>query len=136
MDYTKGEWIKDYNGTVGHIKAVPEGAEAHNNKPEVEGYKLIPTPTVCRYDVITPSLNEEEKEANAHLIAAAPLQNGQLQTGNECLHLVQKIIVEIAKSCSPEHATLCVNAQSYLSGVIAGNEIALSKAEGSKRYDL
>ena len=69
-EYTKGEWIKDYGGTKGHIKAVPEGAEAHNTVPEAmsRDYKLIPTPTVCKYDVNTPSLTEEEKQANADRI--------------------------------------------------------------------
>lgn len=57
--FTKGEWVKDYKGTEGHIKAI-------------SGFHGSLTPTVARFDVITPSIDEDEKEANAHLIAAAP----------------------------------------------------------------
>lgn len=69
----------------------------------------------------------ENQEANAYLIAAAPIMNGQLRTGNESLTRVQDIIVEVAKSCSPRHAEMLDVAQSYLCGVIAGNELALAK---------
>jgi len=57
--FTKGEWVIDYNGTIGHIKAIIGNI----------------TPTVCRY---SPSPNcatyipEEEQRANAHLIVSAP----------------------------------------------------------------
>lgn len=54
--FTKGPWVANYGGTEGHIKAIKEGG----------------TPTVAIADVITPSLTDEEKKANAHLIAAAP----------------------------------------------------------------
>lgn len=68
--------------------------------------------------------------ANARLIAQAPAMHGQLKTGAKALTKVQGIVVEVAKTCSSEIAEQMVAAQSYLSGVIAGNEIALTKAEG------
>ena len=61
--FTKGKWVKDYNGTIGHIKSV---------KDEVDHVSRLKTPTVARFDVVTPSMSDDEKEANAHLIAAAP----------------------------------------------------------------
>lgn len=61
--FTKGEWVKDFNGTKGHIKAV---------KKERDHFSKLKTPTIARYDVITPSISDDEKEANAHLIACAP----------------------------------------------------------------
>jgi len=57
--FTKGGWVKDYKGTIGHIKAI-------------SGFHGSLTPTVARFDVLTPSISSEEKEANAHLIATAP----------------------------------------------------------------
>jgi hypothetical protein len=62
MNYTKGPWVVDYRGSVGHIKSVPEGS-----KPGV-----TPTPTVCRYDSMAISMSEDEKKDNANLISAAP----------------------------------------------------------------
>ena len=55
--FTKGEWVIDYRGTLGHVKSIKGGAI---------------TPTVARYDFVSPSLTNKEKKANAHLIAAAP----------------------------------------------------------------
>ena len=60
--FTPAPWKKDYGGTVGHIKSI--------GIKQGGGYKQ--TPTVCRYDVKTLSLPNEEKEANANLIAASP----------------------------------------------------------------
>jgi len=57
MEHTPLPWAADYKGTIGHIKSV---------SPDVEG-----TPTVCRYDVTTPSLSESEKMANADFIVRA-----------------------------------------------------------------
>jgi hypothetical protein len=62
MNYTKGDWVVDYRGSIGHIKSVTEGS-----KPGV-----TPTPTVCRYDSMAISISEDEKKANANLISAAP----------------------------------------------------------------
>ena len=64
----------------------------------------------------------KERLANAHLIAAAPLMHGQLETGITALtealnHLNSKEIRE---------------ATDYIKGVIAGNEMALAKAEGKE----
>ena len=61
--HTPGPWAIDFGGTIGHIKSV---ATVKTNE---DNYM---TPTVARYDVKTPSLSEEEKKANARLIAAAP----------------------------------------------------------------
>ena len=63
MKHTSGPWAIDLGGALGHIKSA---ANANSNE---DNYR---TPTVARYDVITPSLSEEEKKANARLIAAAP----------------------------------------------------------------
>ena len=60
--FTPGPWVADYHGSRGHIKSVPT-----DSKPGV-----TPTPTVCRYDYTAPSISNESKKANAHLIAAAP----------------------------------------------------------------
>lgn len=115
MKHTKGQWIIDYGGTIGHIKAVsPEG-----------------TPTVCRYappPSCAPSIPEEEQRANAQLIAQAPRMLGQLETGAGTLIRVQQIIVDVAKPCSPEVAERMAAIQAYVSGVIAGNEIAIDQA--------
>ena len=62
--YTPGPWEADYGATKGHIKSL--------GMPRPEGQDWTPTPTVCRYDVETPSLSEAEKAANGRLIAAAP----------------------------------------------------------------
>jgi hypothetical protein len=58
--FTKGPWVKDYNGAHGHIKSTAE-------HPDMR------TPTVARYDVAVITVSkEEEEEANGKLIAAAP----------------------------------------------------------------
>ena len=61
-------------------------------------------------------------EANANLIAAAPLMHGQLKTGIEALYE--------AISCIKDED---INgATAYISGVIAGSQIAYAKAEGKQ----
>jgi hypothetical protein len=69
MKHTPGPWIVDYDGTIGHIKAV--------NVPwDGKGYK--PTPTIARYDSFSrfgfadSSITPEQEKANARLIASAP----------------------------------------------------------------
>lgn len=63
--FTPGPWVKDYAGTIGHIKSVAERLDGK-------------TPTVSKYphasnDLLeTLCLSDEEVEANARLIAAAP----------------------------------------------------------------
>jgi len=59
MKHTPGPWVKDYNGTIGHIKSL--GMEKG-------------TPIVCVYSGIhiALSISKEESEANAYLITAAP----------------------------------------------------------------
>ena len=64
--------------------------------------------------------NIEGAEANAHLIAAAPLMCGQLQTGIKALG-------EALQSLGNGQVS---EAKDYIKGVIAGNEMALIKAEG------
>lgn len=59
MTHTAGPWVKDYGGTLGHIKSVTEREDGA-------------TPTVARYDLAAPSIGEDEREENALLIAAAP----------------------------------------------------------------
>lgn len=58
---TPGTWVKDFQGTRGHIKALvyDDGRE---------------TPSVCKYHrgFCADSITEEEMQANGHLLAAAP----------------------------------------------------------------
>lgn len=106
MSYTKGGWkaeVDDYDGQT-YI------ATEHQNIAKM-----------CADDA-------HIIKANAQLIASAPLMHGQLKTGTEVLTEIQDIIVEVAKTCSPEMAEQMVIVQSYLCGVVAGNEIALAKA--------
>ena len=105
--YTKGEW-----------------RVVDSNHEDVYGNRC--------FDVETPDdfIATLDSKANAQLIASAPTMHGQLKTGVKALTEVLDIAVEVAKTCSPEIAEQMVAAQSYLSGVIAGNEIALAKAEG------
>lgn len=64
MAHTPGPWVKDYNGSLGHIKAPKQGLTPG-------GFEK--SPTVARYDVLPDDLmSREEREANAHLISAAP----------------------------------------------------------------
>ena len=66
LKHTSGPWVKDYRGTINHIKAIINEEK---------------TPTLCRYNdefknggspLVANSLTEEEREANGLLIAAAP----------------------------------------------------------------
>ena len=72
--HTPGPWVKDHGGTLGHIKSIA---------PHEKGW----TPTVARYDcgvvmgkkyeyVIQ---DEEEREANGYMLAAAPKMYEVLQ---------------------------------------------------------
>lgn len=61
-----------------------------------------------------------EEEANAHLISAAPLMAGQLETGKEALQEALNLI----NAFRPKEA------KGYIKGVITGNELALAKADG------
>lgn len=63
MKHTATPWEKDYGGTIGHIKSM-----ANINDPNG---KYPSTPTVCRYDVMTPSISKDEQEANAAFIVKA-----------------------------------------------------------------
>lgn len=60
LQHTPGPWDKDYNGTIGHIKTLC--------KPDVHTKTIIK----YRYNMCEEILTEEEIEANARLIAAAP----------------------------------------------------------------
>jgi len=63
MKHTETPWEKDYGGTTGHIKSVANLDNTDKKYPS--------SPTVCRYDVITPSISEEEQQANAAFIVKA-----------------------------------------------------------------
>jgi len=101
MNYTKGEW------------------QIHPNF-----YKFIAVRqdglfrTIAMVENTPP--DDEEAKANAHLIAAAPLMCGQLQTGIKALG-------EALQSLGNGQVS---EAKDYIKGVIAGNEMALIKAEG------
>ena len=58
---TPGPWVKDYGGSLGHIKRVPVDRA-------ITGHR---TPTVIRYDVETLSMAYEEKQDNGEFIARA-----------------------------------------------------------------
>lgn len=96
MEYTKGEW-KIHGASSGY---------------------LISAGTCC----VAKVYDEENPEANAHLISAAPVMHGQLATG---VNTLKKALLLIDAGQSPA-------ARDYLCGVIAGNEIALAKAEGKQ----
>lgn len=83
--FTQGEWVKDYNGTNGHIKAM---------KNERDHVSRLRTPTIARYDVMTPSIPDEEKQANAHLIASAPDMYRELQKIESTLSTLSSVVLE------------------------------------------
>ena len=60
LKHTPGPWVKDYGHTEGHIKTL------HNPKVHTE------TVIKYRYNMCEEILTEEEIEANARLISAAP----------------------------------------------------------------
>jgi len=106
MNYTKGEWRvipltqPGWRHLVASDESLIEVAKIYlrGKNPDVESL------------------------ANAHLIAAAPLIHGQLETGIEALTkaLAHLSIGEI------------MEARDYIKGVIAGNQLALAKAEGKE----
>jgi hypothetical protein len=103
MNYTKGDWVVDYRGSIGHIKSVTEGS-----KPGV-----TPTPTVCRYDSMAISISEDEKKANANLISATP-------DLYECLIVAKSLgLTTIGHDSGLSHKEFCRMADS-----------AIAKAEG------
>jgi len=57
--FTKGDWVVDYKGTIGTVKALVDAE-----------YNI--TPTVAAYQITPSIIHNNEAEANAHLIAAAP----------------------------------------------------------------
>jgi len=59
-NFTKGDWVVDYKGTIGTVKALVDAE-----------YNI--TPTVAAYQITPSIIHNNEAEANAHLIAAAPL---------------------------------------------------------------
>lgn len=60
LKHTPGPWAVDYNGTIGHIKTLCN--------PEEHTKTVIK----YRYNLCEEILTEEEIQANARLIAAAP----------------------------------------------------------------
>lgn len=72
--HTPGPWEVDYHSTIGHIKALLNPGD-------------FKTPTVARFDaeLVAHSLSEEERYANAHLIAAAPELLGMVKSLLACL---------------------------------------------------
>ena len=60
LKHTPGPWVKDYHGTIGHIKTLCN--------PHVHTKTIIK----YRYSMCEEILTEEEIQANARLIAAAP----------------------------------------------------------------
>jgi hypothetical protein len=53
--HTPEPWVKDYRGTIGHIKSIAPRTDRA-------------TPTLCRYDLTAPGINETEQHANAERI--------------------------------------------------------------------
>ena len=60
LQHTQGPWVMDYHGTIGHIKTLCN--------PHVHTKTIIK----YRYSMCEEILTEEEIQANARLIAAAP----------------------------------------------------------------
>jgi len=103
MNYTKGEWRAE---------------RRHNFEPGVEYPNLKWRITSKAHkDAFPKAIAIIDSVANAHLIAAAPLIHGQLETGIEALTkaLAHLSIGEI------------MEARDYIKGVIAGNQLALAK---------
>lgn len=107
--FTSGVWIVDLGGSVGHVKALLAGSDK--------------TPTVARYDVITPSLSDEHRKANAHLIAAAPDMYRMLEACEKTFAALYPTEVEHVQ---PEHYSE-FKAVHHLIGSIQNS---LSKARG------
>ena len=82
---------------------------------EPAGYAI--EPSILMHDE---SPLSDETIANATLIAAAPLMKGQLETGIEAM----REALRQAAACDYDQV------HAILSGIIAGNELAISKAEG------
>jgi len=59
LGITPGPWVKDYGGTIGHIKCIA---------PNKQGF----TPTVARYDMCASFIQQDNQKANGRMIAAAP----------------------------------------------------------------
>ncbi len=105
MNYTKGEWI--VTDTLNY--------SSHKVRDIViDGGILIARIFISKNNDMM------VKEDNARLISAAPILHGQLLTGVNALR----------------EALDCLNkkeideATDYIRGVVAGNEMALAKAEG------
>jgi len=62
-EHTPKPWVKDYNGTIGHIKTTHYLSQKRS--PTVCKYRDEIIETICKF-------SEEEMEANGNLIAAAP----------------------------------------------------------------
>ena len=109
MNYTKGEWRAE---------------KRHNFEPGVQSpnlkWRII---AKTHKDALPKAIAIIDSEANAHLIAAAPLMHGQLKTGVEALYEALNHLNGMEVS----------EAKDYIKGVIAGNQIALTKAEGNYR---
>ena len=79
------------------------------------------THTPCRNCNISYDAHAEERITFCHLHAAAPIMKGQLQTGIDAMEAA--IHLFLSKEDSEAFAAL--------KGIIAGNEMALAKAEGT-----
>ena len=81
MKHTKLPWVKDYGGTIGHIKSVSKNGEK--------------TPTVLRYDIGVslgyPLFSEAEMNANAEFICRAVNSHYELL---EACQIVHDILIE------------------------------------------
>jgi len=109
MNYTKGEW------EARKSRVIIPNKDGFVSSPQWPVFVVAQCSTYCEPD-------GEEANANAHLIAAAPIMHGQLTTGVNALKKALKLI----------DAGQAPTARDYLCGVIAGNEIAIAKVEGGK----
>ena len=95
MEYTKGEW-------------------------EYDGKSIICNNKMLAVLGKVGQITSDEDDANANLIASAPIMHGQLDTGKNAL-------TEALNAINNKQIDEAVD---YIKGVIAGNEMAIDKAEG------
>ena len=91
--FTEGSWVKDYKGTIGHIKTM-----AHKESNQFPG-----TPTIAKYNIGTMYISKEEEQANGHLIKASPLLYKALE---EILSLAAPLIYDHLDWTSEDHESI------------------------------
>lgn len=111
--HTPGPW------RIGQSRA---GNEDHEPCEQLAIYNRAQGVKVAKIETWIGRVEREESEANARLIASAPLMYGQLGASIEALR--DALRSAAAADYDMVHA--------LISGVIAGHELVLAKAEGGQ----